>query len=101
MRIGTAIALIDGTTASLVNVSIIIDMIRNLPERCKSIPLPPQLRNPLQFELYGKIGEIPELDIGAHRVALRRQGIPLDPVGPRSEEHTSELQSHVNLVCRL
>src|SRR5690242_15243763 len=22
-------------------------------------------------------------------------------VGPRSEEHTSELQSHVNLVCRL
>src|SRR5690242_6518872 len=23
------------------------------------------------------------------------------PYGPRSEEHTSELQSHVNLVCRL
>src|SRR5690242_21450071 len=23
------------------------------------------------------------------------------PRGPRSEEHTSELQSHVNLVCRL
>src|SRR4051812_49904241 len=23
------------------------------------------------------------------------------PLGPRSEEHTSELQSHVNLVCRL
>src|SRR6267142_5771452 len=23
------------------------------------------------------------------------------PVGARSEEHTSELQSHVNLVCRL
>src|SRR5260370_9132633 len=22
-------------------------------------------------------------------------------VGPRSEEHTSELQSHLNLVCRL
>src|SRR5690242_21324836 len=22
-------------------------------------------------------------------------------LGPRSEEHTSELQSHVNLVCRL
>src|SRR4051812_49753909 len=22
-------------------------------------------------------------------------------IGPRSEEHTSELQSHVNLVCRL
>src|SRR5690242_21634886 len=25
---------------------------------------------------------------------------PFD-IGPRSEEHTSELQSHVNLVCRL
>src|SRR6267142_3003153 len=23
------------------------------------------------------------------------------PIAPRSEEHTSELQSHVNLVCRL
>src|SRR6266571_8242995 len=23
------------------------------------------------------------------------------PLSPRSEEHTSELQSHVNLVCRL
>src|SRR5690242_21094491 len=27
----------------------------------------------------------------------RRKGIPVE----RSEEHTSELQSHVNLVCRL
>src|SRR5690242_21622225 len=25
----------------------------------------------------------------------------LTRLGPRSEEHTSELQSHVNLVCRL
>src|SRR5260370_5977160 len=24
-----------------------------------------------------------------------------DQLGPRSEEHTSELQSHLNLVCRL
>src|SRR5260370_19923720 len=23
------------------------------------------------------------------------------PISPRSEEHTSELQSHLNLVCRL
>src|SRR6266480_6156068 len=27
--------------------------------------------------------------------------LPPGPTGPRSEEHTSELQSHVNLVCRL
>src|SRR5690242_20931244 len=26
---------------------------------------------------------------------------PLAEIGDRSEEHTSELQSHVNLVCRL
>src|SRR4051812_49807020 len=29
----------------------------------------------------------------------RRRYLPIRP--PRSEEHTSELQSHVNLVCRL
>src|SRR5438477_3131603 len=28
-------------------------------------------------------------------------GLELTEVPPRSEEHTSELQSHVNLVCRL
>src|SRR6266480_8001489 len=33
---------------------------------------------------------------GVHREASGRGGL-----GPRSEEHTSELQSHVNLVCRL
>src|SRR5438034_8460993 len=47
------------------------------------------------------------------RVALRRElGIPddafviahvarVDPMKDRSEEHTSELQSHSDLVCRL
>src|SRR5690242_21724374 len=28
-------------------------------------------------------------------------GLARTPAGRRSEEHTSELQSHVNLVCRL
>src|SRR5690242_13130846 len=35
---------------------------------------------------------------------VRRGGLPdrgPHAVGERSEEHTSELQSHVNLVCRL
>src|SRR6476661_9453038 len=31
----------------------------------------------------------------------RIRGLPCSPVGHRSEEHTSELQSHLNLVCRL
>src|SRR5260370_15997140 len=35
--------------------------------------------------------------------SLRAQGdgFPRDPREFRSEEHTSELQSHLNLVCRL
>src|SRR5690606_39472819 len=36
-----------------------------------------------------------------HRDALRRLAFPSRPGGPRSEEHTSELQSRDNLVCRL
>src|SRR5690242_20821142 len=40
------------------------------------------------------------------REASRRNPHPPEPrtrgrIGERSEEHTSELQSHVNLVCRL
>src|SRR6266480_3271034 len=35
------------------------------------------------------------------RVRMRRPPHDGDAVGSRSEEHTSELQSHVNLVCRL
>src|SRR5690242_21508461 len=35
---------------------------------------------------------------GRHR---RGHGVPGQPDHHRSEEHTSELQSHVNLVCRL
>src|SRR4051812_49478478 len=30
-----------------------------------------------------------------------RRRLPREETGRRSEEHTSELQSHVNLVCRL
>src|SRR6266480_5187613 len=39
-------------------------------------------------------------DRSGYRFPTSRQRWP--PTGPaRSEEHTSELQSHVNLVCRL
>src|SRR5260370_25010452 len=37
-----------------------------------------------------------EWHIDAHKI-----GVPLRRVKARSEEHTSELQSHLNLVCRL
>src|SRR5690242_21418230 len=36
-----------------------------------------------------------------HRVPLTWFGASAYVAGGRSEEHTSELQSHVNLVCRL
>src|SRR5260370_17125271 len=35
------------------------------------------------------------------RQPLPRHGRGRPPVGGRSEEHTSELQSHLNLLCRL
>src|SRR6266480_7930021 len=43
------------------------------------------------------------LTLGSLLAALlvRRQGLLAVVFAPRSEEHTSELQSHVNLVCRL
>src|SRR4051812_49961525 len=34
-------------------------------------------------------------------VLWEQVGLPLGALARRSEEHTSELQSHVNLVCRL
>src|SRR5260370_8259968 len=37
----------------------------------------------------------------ARRAPWRRKECPQDRVANRSEEHTSELQSHLNLVCRL
>src|SRR2546430_3618540 len=44
----------------------------------------------------GRIGRIHQLGL-AQRA---REDLPL-PLGDRSEEHTSELQSQSNLVCRL
>src|SRR5690606_39816973 len=59
-------------------------------------------------------GPAPCLEQRARRVVLRREGEPVVAAGdagadrrhlhqrrPRSEEHTSELQSRENLVCRL
>src|SRR5260370_32583010 len=39
----------------------------------------------------------PVADVGPVEIARHEQ----KPIGLRSEEHTSELQSHLNLVCRL
>src|SRR5690242_20806668 len=48
---------------------------------------------------------VDQLEVAAHqpeaRALLFEVGRQLVELGERSEEHTSELQSHVNLVCRL
>src|SRR4051812_44624676 len=45
------------------------------------------------------VGEEHLRDVACHRYGVDRAGTSSG--GIRSEEHTSELQSHVNLVCRL
>src|SRR5260370_31055882 len=37
----------------------------------------------------------------SHQAGGRAPKAPIRPWAARSEEHTSELQSHLNLVCRL
>src|SRR5260370_15495291 len=43
--------------------------------------------------------EVPELEPGTYKVSIKATGF--SDTEQRSEEHTSELQSHLNLVCRL
>src|SRR5690242_21526125 len=60
----------------------------------------------------GQVLALSDVARSLNAVALERLSAPLDTLpllphsgvlslGTRSEEHTSELQSHVNLVCRL
>src|SRR3712207_7867435 len=56
------------------------------------------------LEVVGQLlGTLPGGDLDVDGVVPRRQRVAprLDAVGPRSEEHTSELQSRQYLVCRL
>src|SRR5690242_21434931 len=58
-----------------------------------------QALHPLEGAVQLPVGdggvEGPQLDVGHVRVVVDHL------VAERSEEHTSELQSHVNIVCRL
>src|SRR5690242_20995562 len=75
----------------------------------RSPPEPP-LQDLPSFALRPAAGPAPRLDFGGPAIdlssppAAQRLKVP-DTHGEfppdRSEEHTSELQSHVNLVCRL
>src|SRR5436189_3985114 len=60
-----------------------------------------QATGPVHRRHYDR-SEEPESDLGRHRGSLdaqQRLGFP--GADPRSEEHTSELQSPMYLVCRL
>src|SRR2546430_7510593 len=71
-------------------------MIRR-PPRSTLFPYTTLFRSP-QYFLAGSAVR-PLLGLGHARPAAAFRGLLLP--GPRSEEHTSELQSQSNLVCRL
>src|SRR2546430_15826621 len=78
-------------------------MIRR-PPRSTLFPYTTLFRSPL-VELVGAApdsGALEELSgPGVARGAVRHQGLAAHDADLRSEEHTSELQSQSNLVCRL
>src|SRR5690242_21520449 len=77
-------------------------LMQRRPPRSTLFPYTTLFRSPVFHDLRGKLDEIPS-HIGAgqapdlHAAQQMMQQVP----ELRSEEHTSELQSHVNLVCRL
>src|SRR5260370_31543429 len=79
-------------------------MIRR-PPRSTLFPYTTLFRSPSQsFPTYGKdspVWPIRLLSVLLRRTNSTQPAMPAEAVSPRSEEHTSELQSHLNLVCRL
>src|SRR5207237_5380987 len=92
------------------------------PQRCSSpsrplqtcIPTPYSRWMPLMFPMRTATTATPTLSLhdalpilrsSIHVPSCSGRGVPAQPRlrrrHPRSEEHTSELQSHLNLVCRL
>src|SRR5690242_21357747 len=55
---------------------------------------------PVALSFAGRV-EIDAIDQANRSAKVKAQGSDAKGRGARSEEHTSELQSHVNLVCRI
>src|SRR2546430_4796368 len=51
--------------------------------------------------LFRSVSPPPDSQFTFHPPTSNTKPHPVEEVGPRSEEHTSELQSQSNLVCRL
>src|SRR5260370_2236732 len=81
-------------------------MIRR-PPRSTLFPYTTLFRSRDRGRLFSGIADQQEADRGARSArypsagAGRTRRLPDPGIGNRSEEHTSELQSHLNLVCRL
>src|SRR3712207_8771144 len=84
-------------------------MIRR-PPRSTLFPYTTLFRSVPPSDRLGEEREAPELQVGCagepgplgeHPRSLVLGDLLTDPVGTRSEEHTSELQSRQYLVCRL
>src|SRR5256886_13226398 len=78
-------------------------MIRR-PPRSTLFPYPTLFRSEVLREPQGGLDVAPPVGIGDERhpsVEHRQQGVQVPRRRRRSEEHTSELQSQSNLVCRL
>src|SRR5699024_12674298 len=77
------------------------------PVLCSRVPLTihsfPTRRSSDLIEQDGKLVQVDPEDVAVGDTIVIKAGekIPLDGVVLRSEEHTSELQSRFDLVCRL
>src|SRR5260370_28045863 len=75
-------------------------MIRR-PPRSTLFPYTTLFRSPLRFRLWEQSrAERERCTLPGPTIAVDRAPLP-GTGNVRSEEHTSELQSHLNLVCRL
>src|SRR5436190_23450246 len=94
----TRITLYNTDDARSVNVSFFILMIRR-PPRSTLFPYTTLFRSSLPEADSGKSYS---LSSASRRLTHRHRLLTMPPaVAMRSEEHTSELQSHSDLVCRL
>src|SRR2546430_6238201 len=78
-------------------------MIRR-PPRSTLFPYTTLFRSPRLRQGGGQPEELPQRHEGRGPQRVLHgagEALRLEQVGPRSEEHTSELQSQSNLVCRL
>src|SRR5256886_10039146 len=89
----------DPTTSRHVCSSFFFLMIRR-PPRSTLFPYTTLFRSRFRQELEANLGRLAPLAARVRARGGRRPGAPRDAVR-RSEEHTSELQSQSNLVCRL